>query len=143
LYKADFIIISLKINFFSPITYSLLQCLWLISLYLFHFTNMINLPLFITFYKYDLTPFIYFIFQIWFISLYLLHFTNMIYLPLFISFYKYDLSPFIYYILQYYLSPLMYYILHLLSPFLYHNTYDLSPFIYLRNIWNCWTGYAI
>jgi hypothetical protein len=49
---------------------------------------MIYLPLFISFFKYDLSPFIYYILQIWFISLYLFHFTNMIYLPLFITFYN-------------------------------------------------------
>ena len=42
---------------------------------------MIYLPLFITFYKYDLSPFIYFILQIWFISLYLLHFTILFISP--------------------------------------------------------------
>ena len=100
LYKADFIIISMKINFFSPwyswkivelalnnhllfITMPMIILqIWLISLYLLHFTNMIYLPLFISFFKYDLSPFIYYILQIWFISPYVLHFTLIIPIPL-------------------------------------------------------------
>jgi hypothetical protein len=102
---------------------------------------MINLPLFITFYKYDfpffisffkydLSPFIYYILQIWFISLYLFHFTNMIYLPLFITFYNIIYLPLCITFYTYY-------------PHSFITIHILSPFIYLRNIWNCWTGYAI
>jgi hypothetical protein len=53
LYKADFIIISLKINFFSPWYSWKIVELALNNHLLFITMPMINLPLFISFYKYD------------------------------------------------------------------------------------------